>query len=332
MVNVITNGLMDGQFTKMWKQIYTQFSSKSDIYNVRGCDGLEKYVSCLNVVLGNKVILDKVFKLRKLDDREYDEEKVVVGFSGGKDSLACVLQLLDDGYKPILFYVDGINRSYTSELDHAKLLADKLGLELYVYSLKVTGKCDFIENPTKNQFILSLMVDYGVKQNINKYAFGTVWSDKLETISSEYMLSDCFDLMVATEEFYKKYIPYFEIIVPLEDETESYCIIDKCDRNDLLGLCYSCMTPIRYKKNIVSKNVQKYGVDLLPNRCGSCYKCCQEALILSELGIVKYDKSFLSHCADIIDKFQEKLDSTSLEIDEKPWVNMEIISKYKGDK
>ena len=329
MVNVETKGLFDGQFTKLWKQIYMQFSSKPLNTKIKVADGLSEYFTLLGEALKEDFELLESIKLRNYKDKDFDEEKVIVGFSGGKDSLACVLKLMDDGYKPILFYVDGINRSYTSELDHAKSIAESLGLELYAYKLKVTGKCDFIENPTKNQFILALMVDYGVKLNINKYAFGTVYTDELKTISTEYMLSDCYELLMATEHFYQKYIPYFELLIPLEDETESFCVIDKFNKTHLLDECFSCMTPLRYKKNIVNTNIKKYGVSLLPNRCGSCYKCCQEALILSELGVVKYDSSFLSHCNDIVNKMQDKFDATANAIDEKPWINMDVIKRYK---
>lgn len=331
MVSVETKGLFDGQFTKLWKQIYIQFSSKPLTKDVNIADGLSEYFSALGDVLNEKFILHEKYNIKKYD-KDYDEEKVVVGFSGGKDSLACVLKLLDDGYKPILFYVDGINRSYTSELEHAKSIASELDLELYVYKIKVSGKCDFIENPTKNQFILALMVDYGVKLNINKYALGTVFTDKIGTISTEYMLSDCYDLLMLTEQFYKKYIPYFELLIPLEDETESFCVIEKFKKTHLLEECFSCMTPLRYKKNIIETNKKKYGITLLPNRCGSCYKCCQEALILSELGVLNYDVGFLSHCNDIVEKMQDKFDKTANAKDEKPWINHDVIKRYKKNK
>lgn len=331
MITIETKGLLDGQFTKLWKQLYVQFSVKKLSRVIKGPATLCEYISLLGKALNEELSLsDNKCNLKTYDDKTFDDKRIIVGFSGGKDSLACALKLLDDGYIPTLFYVDGINRSYNNELTYAKTLANELGLELYVYKVKILGKCDFIENPIKNQFILSLMVDYGLKKNINKCSIGTFYSDGIETISTEYMLSDCYDLLVATEGFYKNYIPHFELIIPLEDETESFCIINKFNKNGLLNDCFSCMTPLRYKENIRKININKYGISLLPNRCGSCYKCCQEALILNELGIEKYNSGFLHHCKDIIEKMQDKFDATSNMVDDKPWINMDMINRYKG--
>lgn len=329
MVTVETKGLFDGQFTKMWKKLYIRFSSKPIPDIIETDINLDSYVSLLSKSFCKDILLSPMDLNLKHHNQVFDEEKVVVAFSGGKDSLACVLKLLDDGYKPILFYVDGINRSYsTYELEHAKSTAELLNLDLYIYKLKISGKCDFIENPIKNQFILSLMVDYGLKYDINKYALGTMSTDTLDSISNEYMLSDCYELLMATESFYRQYIRYFELLIPLADETESYCVIKSFDKLDLLAECFSCMTPLRYKQNIIKTNERKYNVSLLPNRCGSCYKCCQEALILSEMGAVQYDSGFISHCNEIIDKMQIKFDKTANTSDDKSWVNYDMIRKY----
>lgn len=329
MINVSTMGMFDGIFTKTMKNIFIECSKKPLPDTIKTNKNMQEYLDMLGSCFKKEIVVEDNEIVIPKQTGPFYKNKVIVAFSGGKDSVACALKLIDKGYKPVLFFVNGVNRSYTMELDYAKKNAEILGCELVVYSIKISGKSDFIENPTKNHFILGLMVDEGLKRGINKYAFGSVQTDRIDTISNEYMLSDCYDLMKCIESsFFQKYIKGFKLLIPLKNETESFCIINKYDVS-ILNSCYSCMTPVRYKSNLIKRNEKKYDVKLLPNRCGSCYKCCQEAKILQELGAVDYNEEFLNHCDEIIDKIQVKFDATASNKDDEPWIDYDIIEEYK---
>ena len=326
-----TQGLFDGKFTKLFKSLYEELSVKPFPDKLGKCPS--SLMPYLETIYG-AFDLD-VPKLSKFDDsslfvdkKAKDGKRVIVAFSGGKDSVALTLKLLHAGYKPLLFFTNGINKSYTKEVDSAKAIASKLGCELVMYSVQIKGKKEYIEHPMKNQFILAAMVDEGLKVGIHKFAFGTTKEDVVELISNDYMLSDGYEMFTSIEKFYKHYIKDFKILIPLANETESICLVNEYGK-DLLGMIYSCMLPVRCKKNIVSKNEAKFGIKLLPNRCGSCYKCCQESMVLNELGW-DFPDEYIEHCHDVINNAQDNFDKTTKGNDDRPWVDYDIIAKYRG--
>lgn len=330
MINIRTGGLFDGQFTRLFKDLYVKTSSKPLVNVLPYPKEMKPYLDVLYGAFKREYTFsDCKFDIKKINIPNVYDPRCLCAFSGGKDSVANALLLRDNGFEPILFFVKGINRSYPNEYETAVDLASEIGMEIVVKTVSVSGKCDFVENPTKDQFILAMMVDYGSKLGIVNYSFGCCRGDKLKTTSKEYMLSDCIEMFSSVEKFYQKFIDGFNIANFLRCETESFCIIRKHDMS-LLNRCYSCMTPLRYKKNIIQANLKNYGIELLSNRCGSCYKCCQEALILHTIGVMNYNDDFISHCNDIIDAMQNKFDNTSEVKDNTPWIDYTIIREYFG--
>ena len=61
-----------------------------------------------------------------------------------------------------------------------------------------------------------------------------------------------------------------------------------------------CVLPYRFRNKTKEINEQKYNVKLLPNRCGSCWKCCVEYIFLADKGVVEYNAQFYKHCLDIL--------------------------------
>ena len=53
--------------------------------------------------------------------------KAFIAFSGGKDCLATAIRAEQDGYKPTLVYVSGVNKSLPSEKRHAYAVAQAIG-------------------------------------------------------------------------------------------------------------------------------------------------------------------------------------------------------------
>ena len=290
-----------GSFTKLFERLYVDMSKKpfpealfnypkelhSYIQKVYECNNQSPSFT-ENITINTKEIPSS--------------NKVIVAFSGGKDSLAVTLKLIELGYEPILYHMKGINRSYPHELEFTKVLAEKLGLELIEVIITISGKCDYKEHPIKNQFILSNMVDYGISRGITNFAMGNIKADILSTQSLDYNLSDGLELFEEIEGFYKSYIPNFKIHTLLDTDTHSYKII--MNELELLKYVSSCILPTRFKKNAREANIRKFGdkVEFMNGRCGSCYKCAMEYIHIVLLQVVDKDEVYHKHCMKVLKK------------------------------
>ena len=71
---------------------------------------------------------------------------------------------------------------------------------------------------------------------------------------------------------------------------------------NVLNDIYSCISPHRFNASLREHNEKKYNVKLLNGRCGSCFKCCMEAILLAELNYYDKNSEFINHCWDILAK------------------------------
>lgn len=328
--NVITNGLMDGPFTKLMKRFYIDCSSRSLPYDLFYPIQLYDYIDLVYSQFNADYFINDIkIKFPKHELNSHDS-RCICAFSGGKDSLANILILKQLGYEPILFFVKGINYKFPNEYDIAKDLAKRLDLTFIEYKLIVQGQCEYPENPIKNQLILSIMLDYGLKLGITHYSFGTYVDAFIDEVSSEYMLSDATSMFDVFIDFVNTIYPEVDMPMFLNDCCEAYKTIIDYDSN-LIQYTNSCMSPLRYKSGYIKRAIKKYNIELLPNRCPSCYKCCTEAIILNDFGITHYPESFISHCKDVVIKFYSSYKSEeyidAMRTDDYEWT----ISKYLGD-
>ena len=75
---------------------------------------------------------------------------------------------------------------------------------------------------------------------------------------------------------------------------------------EVAKLCQSCIGPYRYRTYLHNNNVKKYGIDIPENRCGSCWKCCLEYCIYSEVGIYAKNEEYYNHCIQVLKKTLNK--------------------------
>jgi len=234
--------------------------------------------------------------------------KVVVGASGGKDGLAVLIKLVCHKPQHVeLFHVLGINRAYPDEHLSVMAIANEFNVPVVYRHVKVAGQSDYIENPTKNQLILALMVEYGMSKGFHTYTQGNLLCDttKEQDISSGY--SDSWEMYDAATQYFRLHQPDYQYLHLLKNDSDSLKTIIDYDPG-LLKLVRSCMTPLRYRESLRKKNISKYGVDLMPNRCGSCYKCGSEFLHLVAFGFrpAKDIRPFAEHSIEMIVKGLEK--------------------------
>lgn len=228
-----------------------------------------------------------------------DKTPVIVGFSGGKDSLASTIKLMRAGYIPHLYHVAGINKAYPTEIVAAETLADKLNLQFGASNVIVGGHSDYIENPVKNQYILDMMVLFGTRLGVNHYAQGNLLNDTVDEqdLSSGY--SDSLEMYDAIEPYLKTINPDYQFHTLLKDDTDSLLTIIDYNIN-LLPYVQSCMMPLRYRKQHNARVREKYKLELMPGSCGHCYKCGIEYLHLAATRNVPENINYIDYCFELL--------------------------------
>lgn len=235
------------------------------------------------------------------------DERVVVGFSGGKDSAAAALKLAGQGFAPTLFHVRGLNRAYPGEADAATAVARALGFKLAILNLTLSGKSAWIENPAKNQFILGMMGDYGWRQGIAHYCQGNLSEDHATDTDFGAGFSDAVEMYRAADTLMGAAIPgYAYHHGLLKNDSDSLTTILKLNPG-ILPSIQSCMTGPRFRGKLHQTNEAKFKVKLLPERCGSCYKCGVEWLHMALLGESRWIEGFAEHSVAQLMKWEERV-------------------------
>ena len=231
-------------------------------------------------------------------------KQIVVAFSGGKDSLATAIKYKSLGYDCKLFNLHGINKGFPGELNAARKLADKLDLSLFVEEVKLKGKKFYVEHPLKNQIICTFALVYCLENNIDTHiVFGDFKTDTYQ--KSHYGLdwSDCFEVWEAYEQFMRTWVKDFKVDISFDVIDDSYEVMS--NNPEYIEDYQSCLMTIKYRNSLNKHNIDKYKVvDMLPNRCGSCWKCAMEYIYYADKGVQKYNRDYYKHCLNVLkDKF-----------------------------
>lgn len=234
-----------------------------------------------------------------LDLPKYDENNIIVCFSGGKDSLALVLKCLDKGYNVHLYAVKHINQSYVDEIEQAQKIADYLHLPIYVDDIRLGGKHDWMEHPMKNMIIANSALSYGIREGIGtRVFFGNYTTSSLENEDFVRCAGDCMDMWDSYNYIINRIIPGFKIEADLKDMGETLEIVTP--KRDLLDLSLSCLcrhSLREYRHNWVK---EKFGIELPNNRCGSCYKCLVEYIYMADHDLIEFSRDYYRYCINAL--------------------------------
>lgn len=234
-------------------------------------------------------------------DKIKANKKVMIGISGGVDSIYLMHRLIDDGYDVTAVYVDGLNKSSAKiEARQAKKIAREAKVNFLNIKTKVPSQT-FPDNPFKNQLILSIMLSLGIKQGFYRYAQGSDWTSPLSVSVTGYTITDSIEVNKYFWEGVKKHFPQAELLF-LNEKEKKYKIYDylyKNHYNSLLNVS-SCVSPLRFREHLHKKNMSKYNVNLFQGRCGSCHKCAKEYILLVETRHIKKNDKFYDHCWNIL--------------------------------
>lgn len=230
-----------------------------------------------------------------------DKKFMLVCCSGGKDSVAVATKLKNCGKEVMLYHMKGINRAYFDEHKAVETIARILDVPYYIEDVRLTGKHMYVEHPMKNMLIANGAIQFCLDHNLPvNISFGNYMSSWLEDMDFEIDAGDSRDMWDIYEGIIQHEIPDFLVHTPLNDISETYDIILK--DYSLLENTISCMSPYRFRKYWKERTETKYGVELLPNRCGCCAKCCLEYMVLADKGIIEYNPEYYIHCFGILGK------------------------------
>ena len=274
---------------------------------------------------------DKHYK--KLELPDYNEQNVIVCFSGGKDSTALTMKLINLGYQVYLYHIKNINKSYPDEWKHACDVAEYLNVPIYFDTIELSGKLEFIEHPMKNMIIVNNALEFGIKNNIGTtIAVGNYYTGDINP-SSFYICGDDYpETWSVYENIVQRIIPDFVVYSELESLDETMEIMS--EDIELLELCQSCLGAHRFKQHNHDLNEKKYGIKLLKNRCGSCWKCCVEYIYLADHEKLEYNEDYYVHCLDVLKRTNKKENGNKFTDIESLWYEYLFYdienSKYKN--
>lgn len=235
----------------------------------------------------------------------YNPKDIIVCISGGKDSVATVLHYYRQGYNVYLYHLHGINKVYYDEFESVKKIAEYLNLPYVIDECTLTGQHDFVEHPLKNYIIANGAINWAINNHIApNIAFGNFSNSKLEDMQFDVCGGDSLDMWLAYNKIISKLIPGFSVKLPLYNQKDTYDILGK--NIDLIAMSQSCISPYRFREHWKQRTEAKYGIKLMPHRCGCCWKCCTEAITLIDMGSLPLNEAYYEHCLEVLGKTMQK--------------------------
>lgn len=234
-------------------------------------------------------------------------KNALCALSGGFDSTAVMVSMIEAGLNVTAFTVEGLNRgAYNSaEMEASRAICDKLGVKLITHRVVNSIECDHLENPIKNLIFYNMMMGEAERLKAPFLGMGIFMDD---TIRGAYCPSDSYEVIGMFRDYLAKlYYPHSLFIGRRKDEAE--CILDK---HGLTTEVRSCITPVRYfsqRRAAMKKKIPGLDVKKWKNSClGYCYKCSEQILRGLDFGTRSYgdeetNKAIYKHCLEYAAKY-----------------------------
>lgn len=246
----------------------------------------------------------------KLNLPQYEQKRIIVCFSGGKDSIAAVKHYLNAGYEVYFYHMRHINFALTDEWECAQELADYWKLPLYIDTIKMSGHHDYVEHPMKNMMICNGALEYGIREGIGtNIAFGNYKTSSLEDDNFFFCGGDCIETWKIYEDIIHRIIPDFKMNLVLEHLGQT--LEEVCPDFDVMELSVSCIGRANLRKYQHDWVKKKYGIFLPPHRCGRCYKCCVEYIYMADHDLQDYNEDYYKYCLAKLKKNYDREDGVA---------------------
>ena len=244
----------------------------------------------------NKDLIPEVY-----GDTKSDEDQAILAFSGGKDSTANLLYMLDEGKKVTCVFTKGVNRSATQEAEHAEYIANMYNTPIIFDQIAIGGKTDYFENPVKNIFIISRLLEYGIKNGCTVVSIGETHNLVSDEMDIMYNYSDSVDFIKQFETAIQTHVPTFKVDWIFKEESTDFSYVIH-NHPEVIPHLHSCLMPTRYKK-MQLKYTEKYHLHaditrpneegIMQDRCMNCWKCMAEWVYLVCWNKLPYNKQYM---------------------------------------
>lgn len=246
--------------------------------------------------------------IKPLELPDYNRKNIIVCFSGGKDSFGVARHYQKLHYNVYLYHLKGLNATYCGEYSEhlvAQKAAEYMNLPLAIEEVTYTGYHEWIEHPMKNMVMASRALSWGVRNGITtKIAVGSFKSAFLDDNVFDVCAGDCVEMWQAYDRIIRRIVPKYHTYIPNENYQTAYELIKK--EPQALEVLISCMTPNRFRKSFRERTVSRYGIDLLPNRCGCCWKDCVEYIWFADRSLIPLNKRYYVHCLEVLANNHQK--------------------------
>ena len=234
-----------------------------------------------------------------------NEKNIILCFTGGKDSVATAQILKEQGYNVYLYYMRGINPTFTDEYKIALECADYLNLPIYIDSCTLCGHHDYVEHPMKNMIIANGALQYGISEGLTvQIAFGNYYTSSIEDDNFEFCGGDDIEMWEIYINIISSVIPGFEMKIVLENLDETLSVV--CKDSKLLDHTLSCLCRTALRPYWHERMSNKHNVKLPKYRCGRCYKCCVEYIYMADHDMTEYSDSYYKYCFSNLRRNYEK--------------------------
>lgn len=230
---------------------------------------------------------------------QMDSKNIIVCYSGGKDSFSVIRHYQQLGYNVYAYHIKGLNKTYYDEWEVAEKMAEKLGVPLYIDSVAYKGTHCWIEHPMKNMIMATMALSWGIKNGIStKIAVGTFKTAHVADVAFEVCAGDTVEMWKLYEAIIQKVIPSFQMYIPNKNFQTAYDLLLK--EPEHLPLTISCLTPNRFRKLFRRRTMRNYTIDLMPYRCGCCWKCATEYVWFCDHDVLEYNRDYYIHCLEVL--------------------------------
>ena len=228
--------------------------------------------------------------------------KVLLGFSAGLDSVAQYLLLKEAGYDVIPYSMFNVNYYENGQASICvKNICKKLNTNFiqanFIHNFKKDNshRKFWNENPIKNQMILATMVDYCLENDIYNISLGDDFDLNLKDSVNGTNTTDAHEI---TEAFLSGLSHITNIsFLPMKKGFNKLERIKLLMKYGLEDEYYSCVLPGKFNQARHNGNQEKFGIKLFGRNCGcSCRKCSHHNLMLHYSGLRTFPEKFIEDC------------------------------------
>jgi hypothetical protein len=291
----------NGTFSRVLARIYSDLDVLPPPSTVVCPEKLRPMVSL--IYRGHDLLWDPTFvgdHPEPVKNFKEERDRVMVAFTGGVDSLAAAMKVRISGRSPWLFHAQRINRAYPKEIEYASKIAD--GLSMHLIREKVEGsekQPAYAESPLKNQLIMAMMVDAGIKHGISTYTSGIDSTNTIVESNVLYNWSDSAEMCDAFNVWVKSLFPQYSWEWSTKNRTESLKLIFEKNAA-MFDFVMSCMTSHRFQVMRKEQVEKRFKFEVPGNRCGYCWKCCSDILHFVCFEMMTVPEEFVQHCLKIM--------------------------------